>query len=403
MSFPITPEQNSELVLSVNNLHELVSYRLRYGDIAPTQQSFDRHKDNYRRQRDAFRSDPRALPELHAWRRVKNDYNYPLLNHSGKAFIPAGLIGRGPPDYVEWEKADTFFSEYELHNPRSLILSETQHSYIIGNNASYDGRQYPLAPTDKRPEGQGYCHTLVIPKQRIYNAADPKATENDCFILKELRDHFIEFWSSDSNKHAILDRAEQVLWDRHNILIQSDQRPLEYTPAVARAVMDDFGLMKRDFLKLDAENFMFGFHVYPENSIGHLHMHVFPHNDTLRVVSTKTYDYKTVPLQAILDVEEEDRRMANGTVNGDGAGHGPLNGELPSSSGERPSSSGISSSTMDLIMMSDTPSEHSSNPGVSSGGPVQPPDTSPPGADQPPDISPPGVGQPMDTASDGVP
>ncbi|KAL8850413.1 MAG: hypothetical protein Q9221_004645 [Calogaya cf. arnoldii] len=308
-------------------------------------------------------------------------------NHSGKAFIPAGLIGKGPPDYLEWKKADTFFSEYELHNPRSHILSESEHSYIIGNNASYDARQYPLPPTDKRPEGQGYCHTLVIPKERVYNAADPKATENDCFVLKELRDHFIKFWSRDSNKHAMLARAEQVLENRHNILTQSDQqRSVEYTPDVARKVMDDFGFLQHEFLKLDAENFIFGFHVYPENSIGHLHMHVFPIEAMFRWCSTRTYDYKTVPLQAILDVEEEDRRMTDGIINGNGTAQWQPNRGRSTLNGEPLSSSGHSSSTMDLIMNLDTPSDQSSNAGVLT-GPVQPPDTSPPGADQPMDVA----------------
>lgn len=66
--------------------------------------------------------------------------------------------------------------------------------------------------------------------------------------------------------------------------------------------------MKPAFLQLKAEeDFIFGFHVFPENTIGHLHMHVFPHDNDFREYSTRDYDYKTVPLQAILDAEGEDQ------------------------------------------------------------------------------------------------
>ncbi|KAL8914711.1 MAG: hypothetical protein Q9171_000724 [Xanthocarpia ochracea] len=251
-------------------------------------------------------------------------------NGSGKAFVPPALIGRAVSPYEAYAKPDTFFSEYALHNPRSLILSETECSYIIGNMASYDGRQYPLAPTEKRPEGQGYCHTLVIPKARIFNVVDPIATNNACAVLQELRTHFLRFWATESGKLAILSRAKKALDDRDHALLDPPpgngrgQRPPEYTMAVRTAVFVDFERLQTEFLRLRGEDdFLFGFHVFPENSIGHLHMHVFPHDNSFREHSTKDYDYKTVPLQAILEVEEEDAGagmsvLMNGLGNGAG-------------------------------------------------------------------------------------
>lgn len=100
--------------------------------------------------------------------------------------------------------------------------------------------------------------------------------------------------------------------------------------------------MKSEFLGLKAESdFLLGFHVFPENSIGHLHMHVFPHRDYFREFSTKDYDYKTVPLQAILDVEKEEeeeeeeamsaKEVVDLTADSSSSdGKVPLNGELPS-------------------------------------------------------------------------
>ena len=37
-------------------------------------------------------------------------------------------------------------------------------------------------------------------------------------------------------------------------------------------------------------------------------MHVFPKNSELRRFSTRTHDWKTIPIEAVLEAEEEDSR-----------------------------------------------------------------------------------------------
>ncbi|KAL8691859.1 MAG: hypothetical protein Q9218_003003 [Villophora microphyllina] len=280
-------------------------YRKRYGDIAPTQKRFDELKSHYQKLRDDFRNHPRSSLELEAWKNQDHDFDYQLLNGHQKSFIPTALVGKSAsPDHAPWGKSDTFFSEYASHNSRDLILSETPHSYIIGNVASYDGRQYPLSPYDKRPEGQGFCHSLVIPKARVYNVVDPEATANNCFLLKEMHNHFIDFWENRNGKSKILERAKRAVDDQDQKLRTSngDNSPI-YDDKVRSHVFDHFDIMKSEFAKLHVDDFLFGFHVFPDNSIGHLHMHVFPHGEAFRSVSTKMYDWKTVPLDAVLEVE----------------------------------------------------------------------------------------------------
>ncbi|KAI4270178.1 MAG: hypothetical protein LQ337_006837 [Flavoplaca oasis] len=209
----------------------------------------------------------------------------------------------------------------------------------------------------KRPEGQGYCHTLVIPKPRIYNVVDPLATRNDCSVLKELCEHFKNFWTSSGKikRRLMLQRARRALDERDAELVSVPiRRPPEYTELVRKAVFADFERMQSDFLALNVEDFLFGFHVFPDNSIGHLHMHVFPHDSRFREHSTKTYDYKTVPLQAILDVEAEDASPANGVHVDKGveaSAHETVDlTRVASSNGE-------GSSNLDAASMLDTPSE----------------------------------------------
>ena len=73
------------------------------------------------------------------------------------------------------------------------------------------------------------------------------------------------------------------------------------------ALNDDFNSMAQSFERLKVGDFQFGFHAFPDNSVGHLHMHVFPRQSELRKWSTRTHDWKTIPIEAVLEVEEEDQ------------------------------------------------------------------------------------------------
>ncbi|KAI4169350.1 MAG: hypothetical protein LQ343_005743 [Gyalolechia ehrenbergii] len=284
-------------------------FKERYGSIAPTESRFEELKYHYRTLRDNFRANPRSSVELEAWKRQDNDFNYELLNGNKKSFIPPGLVGKPTPGGSTWAPTDTFFTEYAHRNPPSLILSESPHSYIIGNVASYDGRQYPESPHGKPPEGQGFAHTLVIPKARVYNVVDPDATANNCALLEEMRAHFIHFWNHEDGPAQILARTKRAMDDQDRKILSNPASPSTPVYEQLRAdVFDQFEASKPAFENLVPDrDFLFGFHVFPDNSIGHLHMHVFPHGEALREWSTKEYDWKTVPLQAVLEVEREDR------------------------------------------------------------------------------------------------
>ncbi|KAL8921500.1 MAG: hypothetical protein Q9208_005654 [Pyrenodesmia sp. 3 TL-2023] len=314
-------------------------YSKQYGNIAPTYPKFLERKQHYRTLRDDFRDDPRSTLELEAWRKKDSNFDYQLLNRNQKSFIPPGLVGKPSYDGAVRGKTDTFFSvntplsprepirrltnqkpkEYATHNAPDLILSETARSYIIGNLASYDSRQYPSAPRDKRPEGQAFAHTLVIPKARVYNIVDPAAAADRCSLLHEMRRHFLDFWARPEGKAKILARTRRALEEQDQKLLllasSSSSSPSSSNPNTTNnsdyaSVRDDifahYEAMKPAFERLKEEDFLFGFHCFPENSIGHLHMHVFPHGEAFRQFSTKDYDYKTVPLQAVLEVEKED-------------------------------------------------------------------------------------------------
>ena len=202
-----------------------------------------------------------------------------------------------------------------------MILSESPHSFIIGNLHSYDRRQYPQwydsknQPGINTPEGQGFGHTLVISRKRIFNVVDPEAIENDCERLKEMKRHFIEFWDFKKGffRSKLIQRTQSAFDDQNKKL---KDKALESYTKLLPALKKDFDSLAEDFLKIGSEDFEFAFHAHPDNSVGHLHMHVFPKKEDLRRFSTKSHDWKTIPLEAVLEVEREDKKQLAAEANG---------------------------------------------------------------------------------------
>lgn len=198
--------------------------------------------------------------------------------------------------------------EFESHNPSSLILSESQDSYIIGNLASYDKRQYPeFKPGEHTPEGQGFGHCLVIARKRIFNIVDPDATANHSALLEELKEHFVTFWKNEDGSPKLLERVRST-FEEQNTKLGKNYRNARSRKSLLHTLTKDFDVLSESFLRCKPEDFEFAFHAYPANSVGHLHMHVFPKNGDLRKFSTKSHDWKTIPIEAVLEVEEEDAR-----------------------------------------------------------------------------------------------
>lgn len=112
------------------------------------------------------------------------------------------------------------------------------------------------------------------------------------------------FWSTAVGKRAVLAGGPKSLDDRTAALIK-DPRPSGYTEVIRNEVFADFERMADEVLQLREDDFLYGFHVFPDNSTSHLHLHVFPHDNSFRNHSTHDYDVHTVPIQAILDVEAE--------------------------------------------------------------------------------------------------
>ena len=187
-------------------------------------------------------------------------------------------------------------------------------SYIIGNLASYDRRQYPewfdkkYTPNSITPEGQAFGHALIVSKKRVYNVVDPDATAHQSALLKGMKAHFVEFWEKgDSGKKRLLDRTKLAFDSQNNKLASKKGFASQYN-ALLPQITADFETMSKEFLQLKIEDFVFGVHPHPDISVGHLHMHVFPILESLRKFSSKHHDWKTIAVGAVLKAEAQDHR-----------------------------------------------------------------------------------------------
>ena len=120
-----------------------------------------------------------------------------------------------------------------------------------------------------------------------------------------MKHHFITFWTSAEGPPKLLDRVRSAFDEQNLKLKSSGGMILRENVEVLKA---DFEVLSRSFMKCKPDDFEFAFHPYPAISVGHLHMHVFPKKGDLRKFSTKTHDWKTIPIEAVLEVEEEDER-----------------------------------------------------------------------------------------------
>ncbi|PPR04989.1 hypothetical protein CVT26_012583 [Gymnopilus dilepis] len=275
---------------------------------------YSERKKLFLERRNAFKQNSQSQNDILAYERGDNGHDYTVL----KGLIPPGLVGKKAPGGGVWGKSDTFFTDYKIHHP-DQILSESDESYVIGNLASHDTRQY-LAKWD--PEGKdrtatagmSYMHLLVIPKKKIYNAV----ALNDSHIIDEMIGHFRRFWSTPESADKITQCLESAVQRRtkaarealasHKPDLLEDfdaaMKEVEASAQVLAAKLREYRASQDDKI------LFFGFHPAPDASVAHLHMHTLLVSDEFRQFSTRKHDWKTIPAQAVIDVIHEEEQHA---------------------------------------------------------------------------------------------
>ena len=124
-----------------------------------------------------------------------------------------------------------------------------------------------------------------------------------------MKEHFINFWKTENGPPKLLRRVRSTFDTRNNELASNDEKANSCKVSLSE-LNSDFESLGEGFLRCKPQDFEYAFHAFPDNSVGHLHMHVFPKDEKLRKFSTKSHDWKTIPIEAVLEVEDEDEKRA---------------------------------------------------------------------------------------------
>ncbi len=129
------------------------------------------------------------------------------------------------------------------------------------------------------PVGQGFGHTLVFYRKRVFNVVDPDATANNAALLKEMNAQFLKLWNS--NREKIIRRV-RLAFDEQNKAITSKKEISDLSHTLLPQVEADYDKLVKKYRAPKDDDFAFAFHACPDNSVRHLHMYVFSRDESLR-------------------------------------------------------------------------------------------------------------------------
>ncbi|KAI5919656.1 hypothetical protein F4810DRAFT_686501 [Camillea tinctor] len=212
-----------------------------------------------------------------------------------------------PPPGKQWIKASTPFTEFK---GEPLAESGDGKLLLIGNRESFDEEQYP---NDRKKAGMSMVHLMVIPKERLFNGLSLFSAPHgidDIDIIDSMISMFREAWEDRTVREKVVAHQKKAIDDRHKDRTDLDEvargkvllRCEELKQELERLVL------KEDALKF--EDFAFGLHLWPENSVGHLHMHVIATPTEFRKYSTKLHEAKTKDAYEVKEYLESLRSQA---------------------------------------------------------------------------------------------
>ncbi|THU96273.1 hypothetical protein K435DRAFT_797506 [Dendrothele bispora CBS 962.96] len=256
--------------------------------------------------REAYRSDKQDQENCENYLRSNNDFEYDAKWQKG--LVPKPLVQSG-----QYNKSDTFFTDFEKHYPESFILSKTEFSYIIGNEASYDTRQYTAeSGQDKTATaGMSYLHLLTIPRNKVYNVVQLTDTK----IIEEMIEHFRSFWKDPTAIDKVNNRIELAIQQRAEEVIEHLNKDPDTFPERKKAwdvVMEDVERYRKECaeklhkLNVGKDGIVFRFHAGTDASIPHLNMHVLASPAEFRKYSTPDHDHKAIPAEMVMEVIESE-------------------------------------------------------------------------------------------------
>jgi hypothetical protein len=186
----------------------------------------------------------------------------------------------------KWLQPNPRFTKENLN--RTEILAEDDDATILRLFSSFSRHQYPAG---SNRGSMSVVHLLVIPKARYFNGVSLNGQTVD--IIDKMIALFKKNWAEKSFRDKIIEHQKILV-----ISADPDGKNMETT----NRALERLAQLKDEICELDADkDFLFGLHLYPEHSVGHLHMHVFAKGQEFRQDSYPGHDKKTMDAMEVRD------------------------------------------------------------------------------------------------------
>jgi hypothetical protein len=174
------------------------------------------------------------------------------------ADILGGLIGMKKPPIPSFEgppMAPVF--TWLIENAKPHLYKDDRFTLFLNASFPYIG-QYP--PDKATAAGISLVHMLACPNERVYNAVSLQPS--DVGLLEYM-------------KAKVSELMDDPSWKASVALLALDEK---MTGKVPSDLVAEYEKDKQSFMNTSGSQMRFYFHIHPNHSVGHLHMHCIQNN-----------------------------------------------------------------------------------------------------------------------------
>ncbi|ETS78956.1 hypothetical protein PFICI_08809 [Pestalotiopsis fici W106-1] len=239
--------------------------------------------------------------------KIRDQYNLFWSYPEAQADVDAYLRGDQYHEYRDaqkWIKKSNCFQPDELLDSDPVVFAQNDKALIIGNLHSFDTQQHPKDP---KKAGMSFIHLLGIPRAQIFNGVS--LTPDNCNIIDDIISLFESRWGVECANHSfrtqVVEHQRNAINENAQVQIKDvesdrDSNPRRFQEEVQKAKdratesTNRWDCLQSVARELKVDDFNYGLHLWPDQSVPHLHVHVVARPSFMRQFSTKEHDEKTV-------------------------------------------------------------------------------------------------------------
>ncbi|ORY63904.1 uncharacterized protein BCR38DRAFT_485052 [Pseudomassariella vexata] len=196
-----------------------------------------------------------------------------------------------------------------------VVFAENTMVRLVSNHASFDVIQYREKPSRS---GMSMIHIFGIPNDKMWTPFNAVALDKgnldvikaggvitDVGIIDEMIQLFKASWEDPNVRQSILVHQleaieartkEQIKASEETKLMEDYEKELDIKEArlQARIAKEHCEVLAADIDKIDVDQFQYGLHLDPDQSVHSLHLHIILAAKKYRQYSTTAHDNKTM-------------------------------------------------------------------------------------------------------------